>query len=824
MEYHWRGCCVQGKTDDATWPVVIDERTHMETVMSAANLLALSLGVATLATAILAPAAHAAELQPIHRLPAAVASHELSTRLGLEAGSQLQPRSEAATVHSTRTVRLQQTWHGIPVHGQVLTVEQDHAGRTLQAYGNVARDLRFDLPAPAAKLRRSQAIAALMQRDGLSASAKREASQQSATLYVLIDNGRARLSYLTSYFSEAGGRATRRHAFIDADSGAVIEQWDGLAHFDAEGPGGNERIGKYYYGRDGKPFLDVTRTDALCTMENANAVVLNYNNSNTPSKYTFTCPVSLQPTFNDAHHWGNAVVRMYQAYVGQRPFPGQMRIGLNRPASDKCSWNGARLGCGSDGNTVPTLDMLGHEASHAYTELNSGLVYAGQSGGINESFSDIGGEASEYFDRGLTDFVVGAELFAEPDRGLRWMCDPKRDGKSIDQLADYTEGMDVHRSSGLYNKTFCTLARSTGWDAKKAFRTFARANDLYWVANESFPSAAPKVVRAACDLGYPAVDVIASFRGVGINAGSNPCAVLPVKADFDYTVTGLTSAFVDRSTGPIARRSWSFGDGTTSTEADPVHVYGAAGTFSVTLTVTDEQDVSDSKTQSVTVANRDDVLSNNVPVPASGKKGEQRFYTFDLKQAAAEVRFSLSGGSGDGDLYVKFASAPTTRSYDCRPYHSGNNEQCTLPGKVGTYHVMLHGYTDFSGAHLLASASACAKECGPDIGNQTDFPVADLSTVESPASASAASGNGSAASRIAIAIKHPFSGDLIVELIAADDTSYMLHNRTGGSSDNIEQTYTLDLSSEPRAGTWTLRVRDAARGDSGVLDGWSLNF
>ena len=64
-------------------------------------------------------------------------------------------------------------------------------------------------------------------------------------------------------------------------------------------------------------------------------------------------------------------------------------------------------------------------------------------------------------------------------------------------------------------------------------------------------------------------------------------------------VVPLTVDFVDQSTSarPIVAREWEFGDGQTSTETNPHHTYEAEGTYDVTLTVTDDQGNSDSKTR-----------------------------------------------------------------------------------------------------------------------------------------------------------------------------------------------------------------------------------
>lgn len=64
----------------------------------------------------------------------------------------------------------------------------------------------------------------------------------------------------------------------------------------------------------------------------------------------------------------------------------------------------------------------------------------------------------------------------------------------------------------------------------------------------------------------------------------------------------------------------------------------------------------------------------------------------------------MSGGTGDADLYVKFGSAPTTSSYDCRPYKNGNAESCPIdPAQEGTYYVKVIGYTSFNGVSLVGT-------------------------------------------------------------------------------------------------------------------------
>jgi serine protease len=87
----------------------------------------------------------------------------------------------------------------------------------------------------------------------------------------------------------------------------------------------------------------------------------------------------------------------------------------------------------------------------------------------------------------------------------------------------------------------------------------------------------------------------------------------------------------------------------------------------------------------------------------SGSTGSTTFYTITVPAGATNLTFNMSGGSGDADLYVKFGSAPTTSTYDCRPYNSGNTENCTFAtAQAGVYHVMVRAYSTYSGVSLVA--------------------------------------------------------------------------------------------------------------------------
>ena len=197
-----------------------------------------------------------------------------------------------------------------------------------------------------------------------------------------------------------------------------------------------------------------------------------------------------------------------------------------------------------------------------------------------------------------------------------------------------------------------------------------------------------------------------AINHIGGGGGNQP----PV-ANFSFTTSGLTANFTDSSSdsdGTIVSRSWDFGDGGTSTATNPSHTFAANGTYNVSLTVTDDGGLQNSKTEPVAVSTGSGgtVLQNGVPVTglSATRPNWTSTYTLVVPAGASNLVFAMSGGTGDADLYVRFGSAPTQLRFDCRPYTSGNNETCTFAApSAGTYYVRMRAYATFSGVTLLPS-------------------------------------------------------------------------------------------------------------------------
>ncbi|MGN2244867.1 M4 family metallopeptidase [Frateuria sp. GZRR33] len=704
------------------------------------KLLVAAIGMACASTAMAANSEHV-NVQNLGAVPAG----SLASHLNLGANMSLSARSTAHLPNGKQVVRQQQMYRGVPVYGRSVAVVQDAHGNVLRASGNVMK-LPANLASPLSvtpKLSGAQAIAKLQAHAHTTLAGGASIYNKKADLFVYPqENGSPRLVYLTSYVV-GGQHPSRPTAIVDAHTGEVLQSWDGLTDATANGPGGNQKTGKYYYGTD-YAALQVTQSGSTCYLQNTNVVTYNLNHGTSGGTLVnFTCPTSdtdaingAYSPVNDAHHFGGVVHDMYVAYTGAAPLNMQLRMNVHYKSNyENAFWDGTAMYFGDGASTfypLVSLDVTSHEISHGYTEQNSGLQYSGQSGGMNEAYSDIAGEAAEFYDRGQADFLVGADIM-KSGTALRFMCNPPQDGGSIDNAADYTSGLDVHYSSGVYNKAFCLLAKTSGWDVKKAFQAFQLANKSYWTATSNFNDGACGVESAAEALGYSKSDVISAFNGVGVTCpgtgggggGGGTTALqngVPVSgvsgaagADNDFSIAvpaGASNLVMSISGGsgdadlytkfgsmPTLSsydcRPYKTGNSESCSVSAPqagtyyikVHGYSSYSSVTVKASYTTGGGGGGGGTTSV-----------NLPTVSTGNWSAT--YT-ETVQAGHTAKFAISGGTGDADLYVRAGSAPTTTSYSCRPYLTGNNESCTFtPSTTTTYYIKVRAYQTFSGVTL----------------------------------------------------------------------------------------------------------------------------
>jgi serine protease len=247
----------------------------------------------------------------------------------------------------------------------------------------------------------------------------------------------------------------------------------------------------------------------------------------------------------------------------------------------------------------------------------------------------------------------------------------------------------------------------------------------------------PFLVDANTDVTVPTVSV---NRDLGLQLmgqlGTN--ANLNVVGDQDYAYYNGTSMATPHVAG-VAAIVWSNNPSCTATEVrnalkSTAIDLGTAGRDDKTgFGLVQAKAASDSLASScggtTPPPSSGNVLANGVAkTNLAGSASQQLSFTMEVPAGATDLNFTMAGGSGDADLYVKFGSAPTTSSYDCRPYKGGNAESCPIAtAQAGTYHVKVIGYSAFSGVNLTGSFTEPSTGGGTATGGSasvTDITVA----------------------------------------------------------------------------------------------------
>ncbi|KTD65910.1 zinc metalloprotease ProA [Legionella spiritensis] len=470
--------------------------------------------------------------------------------------------------HSDRNLvthtRLQQQYAGFKVFGGYAIVHSTHSGQALlQNHNDVSMNgvvytgLQNELGKPAADFV-SRGNKALEQFIDLYKS--KDISEQQVTPMVYIDdNHQAHWAYKVSVFVRHDDKIPERPtAIIDAESFKPFIQWNDLktekAPVKGRGFGGNQKMGEYEFGSGNYPYLELTREadEDMCFMENDHVKVVDmehrYYSSNKPMQFACVQDEPEQDTFwtgyqsdgydrdngafsptNDALYAGYVIKHMYHDWYGVEalvksdgsPMQLVMRVHYGY-GYENAYWDGKQMTFGDGEDMMYPLVSLGvgaHEISHGFTEQHSELEYFGQSGGMNEAFSDMAAQAAEFYSTGVNSWQIGPEIMKE-DSGydaLRYMDMPSRDGISIDRADQYYGGLDVHYSSGVFNHLYYLIANQPGWDARKAFDVMVKANMDYWTPYSTFREGGCGVLNAALDLGYSAEDVKKSLDEVAID-------------------------------------------------------------------------------------------------------------------------------------------------------------------------------------------------------------------------------------------------------------------------------------------------------------------
>lgn len=384
-----------------------------------------------------------------------------------------------------------------------------------------------------------------------------------------------------------------------------------------------------------------------------------YNHSSAPGSLVCSTGQSCSDASAARAHSGASTV--YDYYADRHNRDGINNAGMNMISSvhTGSNWNNAvwynnQMFYGDgDGSTFTDLtsdfDIIAHELTHGVTSFTANLVYQNESGALNEAWSDIMGVSAEAYKNGTTNvaWLLGDGAYTPGTSGdaLRYMDNPTQDGSSKDYYPErYTGSQDnggVHWNSGIANLAYSllvdggthprnkTTVQVPGIGVAKAEAIFYRALTTYFTQSTGFSSARTGTAQAASDLYGETEKTAVETAWCAVGVGSCPSTTPPTGGD---------------------------------------------------------------------------ELDNGVAKTGLGAStGSDIVYTMDVPAGATNISFVMSGGSGDADLYVKFGSAPTDSSYDCRPYKTGNSETCTGTSSGGTYYVRIKAYSTFSNVSLTGS-------------------------------------------------------------------------------------------------------------------------
>jgi Zn-dependent metalloprotease len=478
------------------------------------------------------------------------------------------------------------------------------------------------------------------------------------------------LAYHIQTRLEHGPRETAHITYvIDAQTGAILKKWDDLRTTAAKGKGLTQYSGTVDLDVDdtgkGYQLRDLTRGKGGAFGHN---VVTNLDHSENGKGEIFLNPGAAwgdhrnysgdklpttgptgQTAMADAAY-GNAVTwDMYRHVFGRKGIDGKDTATYSRvhygTSYENAFWDDScfcmTYGDGATLKSLESIDVAGHEMSHGVCSSTANLAYTGESGGLNESNSDIFGTMAEFYARGGGfktsastipekggNWTLGEQLGAQP---LRWMDKPSKDGMSPDEWSESLASLDVHNSSGPMNRCFYFLSQGAsgaegdhhskhlpsgmkGVGNQVAARIWYRTLSTYLTSTSDYAATRAGAIRAATDLygaGSKAERAVQkAFHGINVGPDWSPITATILRPATDAViVSGTRLAFegkaVDALPGTSLTFGWIFGDGGVAEGARATHTYRLPGTedatFTATLNVLDDQGNLGSATRSITV-------------------------------------------------------------------------------------------------------------------------------------------------------------------------------------------------------------------------------
>lgn len=312
--------------------------------------------------------------------------------------------------------------------------------------------------------------------------------------------------------------------------------------------------------QDGSTFYAKDATKPMYNAGTGDGVIQIYNNNNTGASGTFVPAASssqfsfADPEAASALHSLGKTYDFFMSEFSRNSYDnaGASMIAVVRYAETpgtplaNAFWNGKLMGFGNADRLAGALDVIGHEMTHAVVQKTSDLVYDGQPGALNESFSDIFGEGTEWKDAGSSDWKIGTNLITMGV--LRDMVIPENHQQPSRMSAFVRTSQDhggVHINSGIPNHAFYLLVEGLpggGIGRQKAHQIFYRTLTTKLSKNSDFQDLRAGAVQSAKELygvgSAEVLKVMAAFDAVEIY---DPSAVVSNLPDQYAAVAGTDS-------------------------------------------------------------------------------------------------------------------------------------------------------------------------------------------------------------------------------------------------------------------------------------------
>ena len=382
-------------------------------------------------------------------------------------------------------VRFDRTIDGLRVVGGDLVVHRDASAGWDGVSQTLAAPLTLGTDAAVAK---TAALRTVLTRNARTTAVRGDDQAESSELVVDATGAKPRLAWeVLTGGTQADGTPSRLATYVDARTGMVIRSEQQIVNVDG--------TGNTLYS--GTVPLSVTGSGTSYQLKNAGVRGNTYTTDMKNAEDSIFCQLfgsgcatgttitSTTTTFGnglngnratagaDAQYGSNETWDYFQAVHGRNGIFGNGQGSYNRVHYGKnyvnAFWDGTKMtygdGDGVNFGPLVSLDVAGHEMTHGVTENSANLTYSGESGGLNESTSDIFGTLVEFYaanSNDPADYLIGEEFDLKNHVGFRRMDKPSSDGSSLDCWSTGAKDVDVHYSSGIGNHFFYLLAEGSG--------------------------------------------------------------------------------------------------------------------------------------------------------------------------------------------------------------------------------------------------------------------------------------------------------------------------------------------------------------------------